>query len=60
MKKISSYIWEYKFSYLAAIASLLAAVTLDMMGPRLMALVVDDVIVGGNIGELKKIGRAHV
>lgn len=53
MKKISSYIWEYKFSYLAAIASLLAAVTLDMMGPRLMALVVDDVIVGGNIGELK-------
>lgn len=52
MKKISSYIWDYKFSYLAAIASLLIAVTLDMMGPRLMALVVDDVIVGGNIGEL--------
>lgn len=53
MKKISSYIWDYKFSYLAAVASLLTAVTLDMMGPRLMALVVDDVIVGGNIGELK-------
>ena len=53
MKKISSYIWDYKFSYFAAIASLLIAVTLDMMGPRLMALVVDDVIVGGNIGELK-------
>ncbi len=53
MKKISSYIWDYKFSYLGAIASLLIAVTLDMMGPRLMALVVDDVIVGGNITELK-------
>lgn len=53
MKKISSYIWDYKISYLAAVASLLIAVTLDMMGPRLMALVVDDVIVGGNIGELK-------
>lgn len=53
MKKISSYIWDYKFSYLAAIASLLIAVTLDMMGPRLMALVVDDVIVGGDIEELK-------
>lgn len=53
MKKISSYIWDYKFSYLAATASLLIAVTLDMMGPRLMALVVDDVIVGGQIGELK-------
>ncbi len=53
MKKISSYIWDYKFSYLGAIASLLIAVTLDMMGPRLIALVVDDVIVGGNIAELK-------
>ena len=53
MKKISSYIWDYKFSYLGAIASLLIAVTLDTMGPRLMALVVDDVIVGGNIAELK-------
>ena len=53
MKKISSYIWDYKFSYLGAIASLLIAVTLDMMGPRLMALVVDDVIVGGNIAEWK-------
>ncbi|MBD5474927.1 MAG: ABC transporter ATP-binding protein [Lachnospiraceae bacterium] len=52
MKKISSYIWEYKIPYLIAIASLLIAVTLDMMGPRLTARVVDDVIVGGNIGEL--------
>ncbi|MDE6737711.1 MAG: ABC transporter ATP-binding protein/permease [Lachnospiraceae bacterium] len=53
MKKISSYIWEYRVPYLIAIASLLIAVTLDMMGPRLTARVVDDVIVGGNIGELK-------
>lgn len=53
MKKISSYIWEYRIPYLIAIVSLLIAVTLDMMGPRLTARVVDDVIVGGNIGELK-------
>lgn len=53
MKKISSYIWDYKFSYLGAIASLLIAVTLDMLAPRLTARVVDDVIVGGNMGELK-------
>lgn len=53
MKKLSTYIWEYKVPYLIAIISLLIAVTLDMMGPRLMARVVDDVIVGGNIGELK-------
>lgn len=53
MKKLSSYIWEYRFSFLLAVVSLLIAVTLDMMSPRLMARVVDDVIVGGRIGELK-------
>lgn len=53
MKKISTYIWEYKFSYLFAIASLLISVTLDMVSPRLTAHVVDDVIVGGNIAELR-------
>ena len=53
MKKISSYIWKYRIPYLIAIVSLLIAVTLDMMAPRLTARVVDDVIVGGNIGELK-------
>ena len=53
MKKISSYIWEYRFPYLIAIASLIIAVTLDMMAPRLTARVVDDVIVGGKTGELR-------
>lgn len=53
MKKLSSYIWEYKWSYLLALLSLFIAVTLDMLAPRLTAHVVDDVIVGGNIGELK-------
>lgn len=52
-EKISSYIWDYRFSYLGAVLSLLIAVTLDMAAPRLTAHVVDDVIVGGNIGELK-------
>lgn len=53
MKKISSYIWDYRLSYLGAVLSLLIAVTLDMAAPRLTARVVDDVIVGGNMGELK-------
>ena len=52
MKKLSSYLWEYRIPYLIAVISLLIAVTLDMMAPRLTAHVVDDVIVGGNIGEL--------
>ena len=53
MKKLSTYIWEYRIPYLIAVVSILIAVTLDMMAPRLTARVVDDVIVGGNIGELK-------
>ncbi|MCH5251013.1 MAG: ABC transporter ATP-binding protein [Lachnospiraceae bacterium] len=53
MKKLSSYIWEYRVPYLIAIISLIIAVTLDMLSPQLMAHVVDDVIVGGNISELK-------
>ena len=53
MKKLSTYLWEYKIPYLIAAASLLIAVTLDMMSPRLMARVVDDVIVGGELSELK-------
>ena len=53
MKKISTYLWENKMPYLLAVASLLIAVTLDMMAPRLTKSVVDDVIVGGNMGKLK-------
>ena len=53
MKKISTYIWENKVSYFIAVAAILIAVTLDMMSPRLTKLVVDDVIVGGNMAELK-------
>lgn len=53
MKKLSSYIWECRWTYLVAVLSLLIAVTLDMLSPRLTASVVDDVIVGGDIGRLK-------
>ena len=53
MKKISTYIWEYRIPYLIAIASLLISVTLDNFSPRLTAHMVDDVIVGGNMSELK-------
>lgn len=53
MKRLSDYIWGNKVPYLCAVAALLIAVTLDMLAPRLTAHVVDDVIVGGNMGELK-------
>lgn len=53
IKRLSDYIWENRLPYLCAVAALLIAVTLDMLAPRLTARVVDDVIVGGNMGELK-------
>ena len=53
MKKISTYIWENKVSYIVAVAAIFIAVTLDMMSPRLTKHVVDDVIVGGDMAKLK-------
>ncbi len=53
MKKVSTYIWEKRVPYFCAVAALLIAVTLDMMGPRLTRHVVDDVIIGGDMGKLK-------
>lgn len=49
MKKISAYIWQFKGKYLIAISALFGAVTLDMLSPKLTKMVVDDVIVGGDI-----------
>lgn len=48
-KKLSTYIWEYKWSYLFAIASLIISVSLDMLAPMLTMHIIDDVILGGNI-----------
>lgn len=53
MKKLSAYIWEHKFAYLFAIASMIISVSLDMLSPRLTKHIVDDVIIGGDTGKLK-------
>lgn len=52
MKKLSTYIWEYKFSFLFAICSMLISVSLDMLSPQLTRRIVDDVIIGGELGKL--------
>ncbi len=52
MKKIRTYIWEHKGSYFLGVISLLIAVTLDMLSPRLTAHMVDDVILGGQMNLL--------
>ncbi len=51
-KKLSMYIWEYKWHYAFAIASLLVSVCLDMLAPMLTMHIIDDVILGGNIAIL--------
>lgn len=53
MKKLSAYIWQFKWRYLLAITALFIAVTLDMFAPRLTRLMVDEVIVGGNLSLFK-------
>ena len=53
MKKVSTYIWEYKWKYGIAVLALLIAVSLDMLSPRLTKILVDDVMVGGNMSLFK-------
>ena len=48
-KKLSTYIWEYKWSYLLAILSLFISVSLDMLAPMLTMHIIDDVIIGDNL-----------
>lgn len=51
-KKLSTYIWEYKWPYLLAVLSLLISVSLDMLSPMLTMHIIDDVIIGGNLALL--------
>lgn len=53
MKKLSAYIWKNKLRYILAIGSMILAVSLDLMSPQLTKHIIDDVIVGGQIGKLK-------
>ena len=48
-KKLSTYIWEYKWYYLFAIVSLIISVSLDMLAPMLTMHIIDDVILGGRL-----------
>ncbi len=52
MKKLSAYIYQFKFAYLLAILAMLIAVSLDMLSPQLIRHIIDDVIVGGETDKL--------
>ena len=53
MKKLTVYLGRHILGYLFAILSMMIAVSLDLLSPQLTRHIVDDVIVGGEIGKLK-------
>lgn len=55
MKKISSYIIKYWYAYAIAITCMVISVSLDMVSPQITQQIIDDVIMGGNIGLLNKL-----
>lgn len=55
MKKLSSYIRRYWYGYVFAVASMVTAIALDMLYPKITQKIVDDVILGGQMEILTKL-----
>lgn len=52
--KISSYIKKYWYLYTIAIVCMITSVGLDMLSPRILKHIIDDVIVGGKLNLLTR------
>lgn len=48
MKKISTYLKKYWFSYVVAIVCLILAIVLDMLAPQITKIIVNEVFIGGD------------
>lgn len=55
MKKLYTYVGRYWYAYLFALASMVAAIILDMLYPKITQQIVDEVIIGGDISMLTKL-----
>ena len=55
MKKISRYILKYWYAYVLAFVCIVIAVGLDMLSPLVTKRIIDNVIVGGELGLLPKL-----
>ncbi len=53
--KITKYIKKYWFAYLLAVICIVIAVSLDNLSPQVTKRVIDNVIVGGDVGLLPKL-----
>lgn len=55
MKKLYTYVGRYWYGYLFAIFSMVTAIVLDMLYPKITQQIVDDVILGGELSLLTKL-----
>ena len=55
MKKLYTYIVRYWYGYLFAVFSMVTAIVLDMLYPKITQQIVDDVIIGGKLELLTKL-----
>lgn len=55
MKKLYTYVGRYWYGYLFAVGSMIAAIMLDMLYPKITQSIVDDVILGGRLELLTKL-----
>lgn len=55
MKKLHTYVLGHGKGYLFAVCSMVIAITLDMLYPRITQQIVDDVILGGQVEFLTKL-----
>ena len=55
MKKLYTYIGRYWYGYLFAVFSMVTAIVLDMLYPKITQQIVDDVIMGGKLELLTKL-----
>lgn len=53
--KLSKYIMKYWFVYVLAVICIVVAVSLDMLSPQVTKRVIDNVIIGGDLGLLPKL-----
>lgn len=55
LMKLSKYILKYWYVYLLALLCIIIAVSLDMLSPQITQRIIDNVIVGGELGLLPKL-----
>lgn len=59
MKKIRTYLWEYRLAFGLAILAMIISISLDMLSPKLTQSMIDDVLLGGHMDLLTPLLLAY-